>query len=97
MKAKCEELVIERYLKGDIGNKFKDELLWVVNLRRHHGQYLEILSKLLQDESSEKLNVLETIVEMTKKQMMDDDRHFPPRNKKFVNELLAELENETFY
>lgn len=95
MKAKCEEIVIERYLKGNISNEFKDELLWVINLRRDNGQYLEILSKLLQDESSEKLKVLETIVEMIKKQIMADNRDAPLRNpKKFVNKLLEELEHE---
>jgi len=92
MKAKCEEIVIERYLKGNISNDFKDELLWVINLRRDNGQYLEILSKLLQDESSEKLKILETIVEMIKKQIMADNRDFQVRDsKKFVNNLLEEL------
>jgi hypothetical protein len=95
MKGKCEEIVIERYLKGNINNEFKDELLWVINLRRDNGQYLEILSKLLQDESSEKLKVLETIVEMIKKQIMADSRDFQVRDpKKFVNNLLEELEHE---
>ena len=95
MKAKCEEIVIERYLKGNISNEFKDELLWVINLRRDNGQYLEILSKLLQDESSEKLKILETIVEMIKKQMMAENRDFQVRDsKKFVNNLLEELEHE---
>ena len=95
MKAKCEEIVIERYLKGNISNEFKDELLWVINLRRDNGQYLEILSKLLQDESSEKLKVLETIVEMIKKQIMADNRDVPLKNpKKLVNKLLEELEHE---
>ena len=46
MKARCEEIVIERYLKGNISNEFKDELLWVINLRRDNGQYLEILFRL---------------------------------------------------
>ena len=95
MKAKCEEIVIERYLKGNISNEFKDELLWVINLRRDNGQYLEILSKLLQDESSEKLKILETIVEMIKKQIIADNRDAPLKNpKKFVNNLLEELEHE---
>jgi len=95
MKAKCEEIVIERYLKGNISNEFKDELLWVINLRRDNGQYLEILSKLLQDESSEKLKILETIVNMIKKQIIADNRDFQVKDpKKFVNNLLEELENE---
>jgi hypothetical protein len=95
MKGKCEEIVIERYLKGNISNEFKDELLWVINLRRDNGQYLEILSKLLQDESSEKLKILETIVEMIKKQIIADNRDFQVRDsKKFVNNLLEELEHE---
>lgn len=95
MKAKCEEIVIERYLKGNINNVFKDELLWVINLRRDNGQYLEILSKLLQDESSEKLKILETIVNMIKKQIIADNKDFQVRDpKKFVNKLLEELEHE---
>ena len=95
MKAKCEEIVIERYLKGNISNEFKDELLWVINLRRDNSQYLEILSKLLQDESSEKLKILETIVNMIKKQIIADNRDFQVRDpKKFVNKLLEELEHE---
>ena len=95
MKIKCEEIVIERYLKGNISNEFKDELLWVINVRRDNGQYLEILSKLLQDESSEKLKILETIVNMIKKQIIADNRDFQVKDpKKFVNNLLEELENE---
>lgn len=95
MKGKCEEIVIERYLKGNISNEFKDELLWVINIRRDNGQYLEILSKLLQDEGQEKLKILETIVEMIKKQIMADNRDFQVRDsKKFVNNLLEELEHE---
>ena len=43
MKAKCEEIIIERYLKGNISNEFKDELLWVINLRRDNGQYRNII------------------------------------------------------
>jgi hypothetical protein len=95
MKIKCEEIVIERYLKGNISHEFKDELLWVINLRRDNGQYLEVLSKLLQDESSEKLKVLETIVNMIKKQIIADSRDIPLKNpKKFVNKLMEELEHE---
>lgn len=95
MKAKCEEIVIERYLKGNISNEFKDELLWVINLRRDNSQYLEILSKLLQDESSEKLKILETIVNMIKKQIIADNRDFQVRNpKQVINKLLEELEHE---
>ena len=95
MKAKYEEIIIERYLKGNISNEFKDELLWVINLRRDNGQYLEILFRLLQDESSEKLKILETIVNMIKKQIIADNRDFQVRDpKKFVNNLLEELEHE---
>ena len=95
MKVKCEEIVIERYLKGNINNEFKDELLWVINLRRDNGQYLEILSKLLQDESCEKLRVLETIVNMIKKQIIADNRGVQIKNpKQVINKLLEELEHE---
>jgi hypothetical protein len=95
MKIKCEEIVIERYLKGNISNEFKDELLWVINLRRDNGQYLEVLFRLLEDESSEKLKVLETIVEMIKKQIIADSRDIPLKDpKKFVNKLMEELEHE---
>ena len=95
MKIKCEEIVIERYLKGNISNEFKDELLWVINVRRDNGQYLEILFRLLQDESCEKLKILETIVNMIKKQIIADNRDVRVRDpKKFVNKLLEELEHE---
>ena len=94
-KAKCEEIVIERYLKGNISNEFKDELLWVINLRRDNGQYLEILFRLLEDESCEKLKILETIVNMIKRQVVADSRDVRVRDpKKFVNKLLEELEHE---
>lgn len=94
-KAQCEEIVIERYLKGNISNEFKDELLWVINLRRDNGQYLEVLFRLLEDESQGKLKVLETIVNMIKKQVVADNREVRVRDpKKFVNKLLEELENE---
>lgn len=94
MKIKCEEIVIERYLKGNISNEFKEELLWVINLRRDNGQYLEILFRLLQDESCEKLKVLETIVEMIKKQVMADSKGVRLKEpRKLVDKLLKELED----
>lgn len=95
MKGKCEEVVIDRYLRGNISNEFKDELLWVINLRRDNGQYLEILFRLLEDESCERLKVLETIVEMVKKQILADSRDVQLKDpKKFVNKLMEELEHE---
>ena len=95
MKGKCEEVVIDRYLRGNISNEFKDELLWVINERRDNGQYLEVLLRLLEDESSEKLKILENIVEMVKKQMIAGSRDIPLKNpEKFVNKLLEELEHE---
>lgn len=95
MKIKCEEIVIDRYLKGNISNEFKDELLWVINVRHDNGQYLEILFRLLQDESSEKLKILETIVNMIKKQIIADSRDIPLKNpKQAINKLLEELEHE---
>ena len=94
-KAKCEEIVIERYLKGNISNEFKDELLWVINLRRDNGQYLEILFRLLEDDSQEKLKILETIVNMIKRQVVADSRDIPLKNpKQVINKLLEELEHE---
>ena len=95
MKIKCEEIVIERYLKGNISNEFKDELLWVINLRRDNGQYLEILFRLLEDDSQEKLKILETIVNMIKRQVVADSRDVQLKDpKKFVNKLMEELEHE---
>jgi hypothetical protein len=95
MKAKCEEIVIERYLKGNINNEFKDELLWVINLRRDNGQYLAVLFRLLEDDSQEKLKILETIVNMIKRQVVADSRDVQLKDpKKFVNKLLEELEHE---
>jgi hypothetical protein len=97
MKARCEEIVIERYLKGNISNEFKDELLWVINLRRDNGQYLAVLFRLLEDDSQEKLKVLETIVNMIKKQMIADNRGVQIKNpKQVINKLLEELEHELF-
>jgi len=95
MKARCEEIVIDRYLKGNISNEFKDELLWVINLRRDNGQYLAVLFRLLEDDSQEKLKVLETIVNMIKKQMIADNRGVQIKNpKQVINKLLEELEHE---
>jgi|APCry1669189472_1035225.scaffolds.fasta_scaffold17129_2 hypothetical protein len=95
MKIKCEEIVIERYLKGNISNEFKDELLWVINVRRDNGQYLEILFRLLEDDSQEKLKILETIVNMIKRQVVADSRDVQLKDpKKFVNKLMEELEHE---
>jgi hypothetical protein len=95
MKIKCEEIIIERYLKGNISNEFKDELLWVINLRRDNGQYLEILFRLLEDDSQEKLKILETIVNMIKKQVVADSREVRLKEpRKLVDKLLKELEHE---
>jgi hypothetical protein len=95
MKIKCEEIVIDRYLKGNISNEFKDELLWVINVRRDNGQYLEILFRLLEDDSQEKLKILETIVNMIKRQVVADSRDVQLKDpKKFVNKLMEELEHE---
>ena len=94
MKVKCEEIVIDRYLKGNIRNDFKDELLWVINARRDNEQYLEVLFRLLEDESCEKLRILETIVEMIKKQVIADSRSVQLKGqKKLVSKLIEELED----
>ena len=95
MKATCEEIVIERYLKGNISNEFKEELLWVINVRCDNGPYLELLFKLLQDDSQEKLRILETIVNMIKKQVMADSRDVRLKEpRKLVDKLIKELEND---
>jgi hypothetical protein len=94
MKLKCEEIVIDRYLKGNIRNDFKDELLWVINARRDNEQYLEVLFRLLEDESCEKLRILETIVEMIKKQVIADSSGVQLKGqKKLVSKLIEELED----
>ncbi len=94
MKIKCEEIVIERYLKGNIRNDFKDELLWVINARCDNEQYLEVLFRLLEDESCEKLRILENIVEMIKKQVIADSRGVQLKGqKKLVSKLIEELED----
>jgi hypothetical protein len=94
MKVKCEEIVIDRYLKGNIRNEFKDELLWVINARCDNEQYLEVLFRLLEDESQEKLRILETIVEMIKKQVIADSRDVQLKDpRKLVSKLIEELEN----
>jgi hypothetical protein len=95
MKATCEEIVIERYLKGNISNEFKEELLWVINVRCDNGPYLELLFRLLQDESCEKLRILETIVNMIKKQVIAESRDVRLKEpRKLVDKLLKELEND---
>ena len=95
MKATCEEIVIERYLKGNISNEFKDELLWVINARRDNGPYLEVLFKLLKDDSQEKLKILETIANMIKKQVVVGSREFQLKEpRKLVDKLIKELEDE---
>ena len=94
MKLKCEEIVIDRYLKGNIRNDFKDELLLVINARRDNEQYLEVLFRLLEDESCEKLRILETIVEMIKKQVIADSSGVQLKGqKKLVSKLIEELED----
>ena len=82
MKATCEEIVIERYLKGNISNEFKDELLWIINARRDNDPYLEVLFRLLKDDSQEKLKILETIVNMIKKQVIADSKGSATRAEK---------------
>lgn len=95
MKATCEEIVIERYLRGNISNEFKEELLWVINAKRDNGPYLEILFRLLKDDSQEKLMVLETIVNMIKKQVMADSKGVRLKEpRKLVDKLIKELEND---
>ena len=95
MKATCEEIVIERYLKGNISNEFKEELLWVINARRDNGPYLEILFKLLKDDNQDKLRILETIVNMIKKQVIAESRDVRLKEpRKLVDKLLKELEND---
>jgi len=95
MKATCEEIVIDRYLKGNISHEFKDELLWVINLRRDNGPYLEVLFRLLEDESSERLKILETIVNMIKKQVIAESRDARLKEpRKLVDKLIKELEDE---
>jgi len=95
MKIKCEEIVIDRYLKGSISNEFKEALLWVINARRDNGPYLEILFKLLKDDSQEKLGILETIVNMIKKQVMEDSKGVRLKEpRKLVDKLIKELEND---
>ena len=89
MKAKCEEIVIERYLKGDIGNEFKDALLWGINERRDNERYLEVMFGVLKDDSKkEALKILETMAKVISKQRVTDSP------EEFVGMLIKELEDE---
>lgn len=89
MKAKCEEIVIERYLKGDIGNEFKDALLWGINERRDNERYLEVMFGVLKDDSKkEALKILETMAKVISKQRVTDSP------EEFVGRLIKELEDE---
>jgi hypothetical protein len=95
MKAICEEIVIERYLKENISNEFKEALLWVINARRDNGPYLEILFKLLKDDNQDKLRILETIVNMIKKQVIAESRDVRLKEpRKLVDKLIKELEDD---
>jgi hypothetical protein len=88
-KAKCEEIVIERYLKGDIGNEFKDALLWGINERRDNERYLEVMFGVLKDDSKkEALKILETMVKVISKQRVAGV------GEEFINKLVKELEYE---
>lgn len=95
MKVKCEEIVIDRYLKGNISNEFREVLLWGINERSDNEQYLKVVFEVLKDDSQEKLKILETMVEMIKKQRIIDNMEIPLKNpKRFINKLLEELEDE---
>ena len=60
MKIKCEEIVIDRYLKGNISNEFKDKLLWGID----NEQYLEVMFGELKEDSFGKLIVSILIKEL---------------------------------
>ncbi len=59
-KARCEEIVIDQYLKGHISNEFKDALLQGINTRHD----LEVMFGELKDESFGKLIVSVLIKEL---------------------------------
>jgi len=63
-KARCEEIIIDQYLKGNISNEFKDELLVSINARRDNEQYLEVMFGELKEDSFGKLIVSILIKEL---------------------------------
>jgi len=88
-KARCEEIVIDQYLKGNISNEFKDVLLWGINERRDNERHLEAMFKVLKDDSKkESLKILETMVKMINKQRVFKSP------EEFINKLVKEYENE---
>ena len=59
-KARCEEIIIDQYLKGHISNEFKDKLLWGID----NEQYLEVMFGELKEDSFGKLIVSILIKEL---------------------------------
>lgn len=88
MKAKCEEIVIEQYLKGNISNEFKDELLWGINARCDNEECLKILFGLLKDNKKETFNIFATFFQVARKQINAE------ADEEFIGMLIKELEDE---
>ena len=59
-KVRCEEIIIDQYLKGHISNEFKDKLLWGID----NEQYLEVMFGELKEDSFGKLIVSILIKEL---------------------------------
>lgn len=92
-KAKCEEIIIDQYLKGNIGNEFKDSLLLGLHAKRDNGQYLEIVLAVLKDDGKEKLRILETMGKVMRRQMIADNMY---GQQQISEEFIEELEHELF-
>ncbi len=91
MKVKCEEIIIDEYLKGNISNEFKSELLWVINEKSDNEQYLEIIFKLLKDNSEEALKIFGTLSQVARKQVIADNRC---SSQQIFEGFMEELEHE---
>lgn len=95
MKAKCEEIIIDQYLKGNISNEFKDTLLSGLHARRDNNKYLEIVFAVLKNDGEEKLRILETMGKAMRTQMLADNIYGQYQiPEEFVSKLIEELEHE---
>lgn len=88
MKAKCGEIVIERYLKGDIGNEFKDGVCYAINKKSDDEEYLELIFETFKTHNKETLKILKSNVKVISKQ------RFAEVDEEFVGMLIKELEDE---
>lgn len=72
-KAKCEEIIIDQYLKGNIGNDFKDYLLVGFGIPEDEKPFpmnYDVLLKGLEDNAEEFLKTAEKIFTLVLESML---------------------------